>query len=73
MLHDNYIISIAAGPTGDIWVATETGIDHYTHGTIVSHLQTTDLTVHLVFCDRQGTVWVGTDTGLYPSKTTGAI
>ena len=71
ILRDNFIQSIATAPDGSVWVSTRSGISRYAHGSFVSHAPNAGLTLRLVFCDKAGTVWVGTETGLYTMSPDG--
>ncbi len=71
MLRDNFIQTLSAAPDGSVWLTNRSGVSRYAHGVILSHAPSRGVTLTLVFCDSQGTVWVGTDTGLYTVATDG--
>lgn len=68
-IHENSIFCLMAGHDGTLWAGTEGGgLLKYRDGQLRSYSQAEGLSdgfVRSVYEDRRGTVWVGTDNGLF--------
>ncbi len=64
ILQDNFVQSLSAAPDGSLWVGTRGGVNHYTHGTFVSHTDNGGRYLGDVLADTRGNVWVASVGGL---------
>lgn len=68
-LRDNSIYSLLAASDGALWIGTDgAGLVRYKNGSFQSFSAREGLTngfIRVIFEDRQGVVWVGTDRGLF--------
>ena len=66
-LSSDVILSLAAGPNGDVWVGTPDGLNHIRAGRIASFTSADGLPddfVRSLLVDKDGSLWIGTRRGL---------
>jgi len=74
ILPSDYITSVAATPTGELWVGTYRGLAHTPKGrktweSFRSESGLASRSINCIHLDEAGIVWVGTNSGLYRSTT----
>lgn len=66
---ENSVFCLMAARDGSLWIGTEGGgLVHYQNGSFRSYLATSGLTngfVRKIYEDNTGTIWIGTDNGLF--------
>jgi ligand-binding sensor domain-containing protein len=76
-LGENSVYTLLAASDGALWIGTEgAGLVRYKNGLFQSFSEKEGLTnpfVRVVFEDSQGTVWVGTDRGLFRIHGAGLV
>lgn len=66
-LSNNYIRAFLQGNDGSVWIATDSGVNHWSSGALVSYQEKDGLCYdsgRSLLEDSHGDIWIGTDRGL---------